>query len=54
MYIHTYTYIETSLLHATIINHQCVSTIFFFYQNIEYNAQTHILQSTKINQNNMI
>ena len=27
---------------------------FFFYQNIDYNVQTNKLQSTKINQNNMI
>ena len=27
---------------------------FFFYQNIYYNVQTNNLQSTKINQNNMI
>ena len=27
---------------------------FFFYQNIDYNEQTNNLQSTKINQNNMI
>ena len=26
----------------------------FFYQNIDYNVQTNNLQSTKINQNNMI
>ena len=26
----------------------------FFYQNIYYNVQTNNLQSTKINQNNMI
>ena len=28
--------------------------VFFFYQNIDYNVQTNNLQSTKINQNNMI
>ena len=27
---------------------------FFSYQNIDYNIQTNNLQSTKINQNNMI
>ena len=28
--------------------------VFFFYQNIYYNVETNNLQSTKINQNNMI
>ena len=31
-----------------------MSMIIFLYKNIDYNVQTNNLQSTKINQNNMI